>query len=59
MRGQRGDCKRKALKNPAVIFMSSLAVPWFCVGRMVGITNRKEVHPGMFFKDPNVSPVEE
>ena len=39
------DCK----KNPAVLFFSALAVPWFFIARKVGITDRKEIHRGMFF----------
>ena len=37
-------------RNPAVLFFSSLAIPWFFIGRKVGLTKRKEIHPGMFFR---------
>lgn len=42
-------CKSVKTHNPAVMFFSSLAIPWFFVGRMVGLTKKKEIHPGMFF----------
>jgi len=34
------------------MFFSALAVPWFFVARKAGITDRKEIHPGMFFEVP-------
>ena len=42
-------CKSVKTHNPAVMFFSSLSIPWLFVGRMVGLTNQKEIHPGMFF----------
>ena len=42
-------CKSVKTHNPAVMFFSSLAIPWLFVGRMVGLTNQKEIHPRMFF----------
>jgi hypothetical protein len=40
--------------NPdcVTLFFSALAVPWLFVARKVGMTDRKEIHPGMFFEVP-------